>query len=89
MMTPEYLLTFSGHGPIKVQVKFKDFDGTIRVERMQAHEIEKLVSSESGVFIRDMTFDEYPFEVYKYEIDPIKNMLTIRARKTSETRNVC
>lgn len=80
MLLNEYLLLFSNKGTTKVQVKFKDFDGTVATQSMEAREIAKLVSPDSGEFLTSMTFDELPFEVYKYEIDPIKNTLTIRVR---------
>jgi hypothetical protein len=79
----EYLALFSNNGPVKVRVKFKDFDGTVAEQRMLADEIGQLVSPETGEFQSNMTFDDWPFEVYKYEIDPIKRVLTIRARKIS------
>jgi len=48
---------------------------------MEPSEIIQIVSPDGGEFRKMMTFDEWPFEVYKYEIDPIKNTLTIRARR--------
>jgi hypothetical protein len=83
-MPPEYLLLFSGEGPIRVRVRFKDFKGHVAESALYADELEKLVSPHTGGFITKMTFDEWPFEVYKYEIDPIKNVLTIRVRPMSE-----
>ncbi len=77
----EYLLLFSNQGSIAVQVKFKDFDGKVSNQSMQPNEILRILSPETGEFVRLMTFDEWPFEVYKYEIDPIKKLLIIRARK--------
>ncbi len=81
MKLNEYLLLFSNEGATKVQVKFKDFDGTVVTQSMEPREIVRLVSPENGKFMTSMTFDEWPFEVYKYEIDPIKDIVTIRARK--------
>lgn len=81
MSQSEYLSLFSNRGPIKVQVKFKDFDGYVANRAMQPDEIRRILSPETGEFLRLMTFDEWPFEVYKYEIEPIKNKLTIHARK--------
>ena len=77
----EYLLLFSNSGETKVQVKFKDFDGFVATQTMAPTEIVRLVSQENGKFLKTMTFDERPFEIYKYEIDPIRNALTIRVRK--------
>lgn len=77
----EYLLLFSNQGPITVNVKFKDFDGKVTNQSMKPKEIIRILSPETGEFVRFMSFDEWPFEVYKYEIDPIKSLLTIRARR--------
>lgn len=80
MEEAEYLRLFSKNGDLKVQVKFKDFSGTICALRMNPEEILKLISPSDGQFISKMTFDEWLFEVYKYEIDPLKKVITIRAR---------
>lgn len=77
----EYLLLFSNQGPITVQVKIKNFDGKVANQSMQPNEIRRILSPETGEFIRLMSFDELPLEIYKYELDPIKNLLTIRARR--------
>lgn len=82
MQFNEYFLLFSNSGKTKIQVKFKDFDGTVATRAMEPSEIVQLISPENGEFLTMMTFDEWPFEIYKYEIDPIKNTLTIRARKS-------
>lgn len=81
MLIPEYLVLFSGQGPIKVQVKFKDINGSISDMLMAPGEVDRLISAETGRFITKMMFDECPFEVYKYEIDPINNLLTIIVKK--------
>lgn len=77
----EYLTLFSNRGKMKVQVKFQGFNGTVVAQTMEPEEIARLVSKDGSGFLTQMTFDEWPFEVYKYEIDPIKSILTIRARK--------
>lgn len=81
MKPTEYLLLFSNSGTTKIIVKLKDFDGTVATQTMEPSEIIRLTSPESGEFLKTMSFDDWPFEVYKYEIDPIKNTLTIHARK--------
>jgi hypothetical protein len=81
MQLTEFLCLFSNSGATKIQVKFKDFDGRVATQRMEPSEISQIISPDNGEFLTTMTFDEWPFEVYKYEIDPIKNTLTIRARK--------
>lgn len=79
-MDCEYHLLFSKTGPITIKVKFKDFDGVVSNRAMEPTEIIKLVSLDLQGFKRNMTFDQWPFEVYKYEIDPIKNIITIHAQ---------
>lgn len=77
----EYLQLFSNSGKTRIKVKFKDLDDTVATQIMEPAEITRLVSPESGEFIKSMNFDDWPFEIYKYEIDPIKSTLTIYARK--------
>lgn len=79
----EYLCLFSNSGNIKVSVKFKDHCGFIAYRQMRASEIKKLVSPKGKGFLTEMTFDDWPCEVYQYEIDPIANKLTIFARKVA------
>lgn len=81
MNIPEYLSSFSGDGDIEIQVKFKGHDGFVKNEKMCAHEISALVSDFTGEFHNRMTFDEHPFEVYKYEINPAKKKLIIFAKE--------
>ncbi|RMG39967.1 MAG: hypothetical protein D6732_03545 [Methanobacteriota archaeon] len=83
MKYPEYLQMFQNEGDYKVQVCFKDFDGNVAVLSMNANEILKLIDPDKGQFYRDMMFDGWLFEVYKYEIDPIKKVVKIRARQSS------
>ena len=83
MTVKEYLDLFSNNGAVKVQVKFKDHDGSVATRTMNPIEINKLISSSGNKFIAQMTFDDWLFQVYKYEIDPIKNIITIRAKKSS------
>ncbi len=81
MNYPEYLMLFSGKGEYEVNVKFKDFSGKVINTKMFPSEIVKLISRESNDFYSMMYFDEHLFEIYKYQIDPIKKKLTIFARK--------
>lgn len=75
----EYLTLFSNKGSIRVQVKFRGFDGTVAAQAMEPEEIVRLISEEGGGFKRWLTFDEALFEILRYEIDPTRNVLTIRA----------
>lgn len=84
MQHPEYLELFSprsGAGTISVEVKFKDHDGRISDLKMSAREIEKIINPDDGEFYREMRFDDWLFDIYKYQIDPIKKKMTIMARK--------
>lgn len=80
-MTPEYLSLFSNPGPMNIEVELQDHDGSIPPNSMWPNEIIKLLSADNHSFVTEMTFDEWPFEIIKYEIDPSKNTLVIRARK--------
>lgn len=80
MNVPEYLLLFSGSGEFSVEVKFKG-DGFVPPRSATVQEITRLVNPETGGLYTAMTFDDHLFEVYKYEIDPIKKKLIIKARE--------
>lgn len=83
MNLPEYLVLFSNQGTIDVQVKFKDCDGQIAPKKMRPQEIAALISDDGDGFQTRMTFDEHPFEISKYEIDPKGNKLTLVVRMLS------
>ena len=80
----EYFELFSKSGEIKINVKFKDNRGLIASMNMNPREITKLISPIDGQFFSEMTFDDHPFEIYKYEINPLKKTLTIHARPLKE-----
>ena len=84
MEKTEYLELFSRTGELQVQVKFKNYSGTVASLRMNPEDISKLISPVDNQFFSRMFFDDWPFEIYKYEIDPIKKILTIRAREAKE-----
>jgi hypothetical protein len=48
---------------------------------MSPQEISGLISKNGTGFHTRMTFDDWPFAICKYEIDPENNQLTIVARK--------
>lgn len=81
MEIPEYLMLFSNDGDFTINVKFKDHDGSIRTLAMKTCEIVNLINPSSGEFYTEMRFDEWLFEVYNYQIDPLKKQLTIMVRK--------
>lgn len=80
MQVPEYFSLFSGEGEFSVEVKFKS-DGFVQPRRATVQAIAGLMDAEAGTFHTALTFDEHLFEVYKYEIDPLKKKLVIHARK--------
>ena len=80
MISREYLELFSRDGEIDVHVKFKNWSGTIGSRRMNPPDIINLLSPEDGQILSTMSFDDASFEIYKYQIDPIKKTLTIYAR---------
>jgi len=85
MQLNEYLLLFSNTGTTRVRVKFKGLKSSyIANQTMKPEEIVKLLSPHADGFISELTFDEHPFQVYKYEIDAIKNILTIYTRKQDD-----
>jgi hypothetical protein len=84
MQLSDYLLLFSNTGTTRVRVKFKGLDISIANQMMKPEEIVKLLSPHADGFISELTFDEHPFQVYKYEIDAIKNIFTIYARKQDD-----
>lgn len=83
MNFPEYLVLFSDEGTIDVEVNFEDHDGSISSRKMRPKEIAALISTNGKGFHTEMTFDDWPFLITKYEIEPALNKLTIVARKIS------
>lgn len=80
MNLPEYHQLFSNEGAINVRVKFEDSDVMVPPQKMQPQELAALVATDGGGFHSRLTFDGHPYTVRKYEIDPIKNTVTIFAR---------
>jgi len=84
MNLPEYHLLFSNEGAIDVSVKFEDDEIMVPPKKMKPQELAALVAVDSAGFLPRMTFDDHPYAIRKYEIDPVKNKLTIFARKKSD-----
>ena len=80
MTYPEYLNLFSNQGEYRIQVNFKDSNSCVSDISMAPSEIEKLVDQSTGLFYSKMYFDDHLHEIYKYEIDPLKNIIKIKAR---------
>ena len=81
MNLPEYLTLFSNQGNMKVHVQFKNQEGSVATQMMSPQEISALISNDRNGFHTHMTFDEHPFVICKYEIDPAKNQLLIVAKR--------
>ena len=81
MSLPEYSVLFSNEGSIAVDVRFEDDECTIAPRKMHPNELSALISNDQMGFHTCMTFDEHPFAIRKYEIDPKKNRLTLFVRK--------
>lgn len=77
MPTPEYLLVFSTEGEFIVKVKFKGGFGNVADRRIDPEQIGSLIDASTGTFVTEMTFDEHPFRIQKYEIDLKKKIFTI------------
>lgn len=84
MAFKEYLDLFSNQGNLQVRVKFKNHPGTIADQTMSPIELGKLLCPDSNSIIQKMTFDEHPFEIIKYEINPKKSLMTIHAQPLVE-----
>lgn len=63
--TIEYLLLFSNHGPIEVNVKFKGSKASIPNKKMHPEEISMLIDPDTGQFIKSMAFDEHAAQIKK------------------------
>lgn len=79
MSTKEYLSLFSNKGDFTTNVKFKKSPAMIAQQRFDSEEILSLIDPSTGTFFTEMTFDDHPFRIEKYEIDPVKKALTIHA----------
>ena len=80
MNYPEYLSLFSGQGEYQVQVHFKGSKCRVANSAMAASELVNLIDPRTDSFYRKMYFDDHLFDVYRYEIDPIKLTLNIKAK---------
>lgn len=77
---PEYLLLFSQSGSVDVRVEFEGHGAQMPNRKMAPSEIAALVADGGTRFVDRMTFDDWPFSISKYEIDPANNRLTIFAK---------
>ena len=87
MSVPEYLELFSGQGSARVRVRFRQHDGKIASLAFSPKEIISLIAPESDIFHQYLRFDDYLFEVLKYEIEPKTQTLTIVATPKQESNS--
>jgi hypothetical protein len=73
---PEFLQLFSNEGPVTVNVLTSNKK---LVSKMSMHweEINRIFDPETNTPYQFMYFDTYRGSITSYEIDPVKNMLTI------------
>jgi hypothetical protein len=76
---PEYLQMFSDEGPVRVKVKFQDKNCSIAERKMHWQELDRLMDQEAKSPFRHLFFDTFRYPVVRYEIDPVRNLLTIFA----------
>lgn len=81
MQEKEYLVLFSNDGEIEIDVKLNGSFGAIASRRMRPAEITNIISDDGGGFASELTIDEWPIVVKKYEINPQNNHLIIHAEK--------
>ena len=79
MIVPEYLELFSGQGVARVRVRFRQHDGKIASLAFSPREVLSLIAPENDTFHQYLRFNDYLFEVLKYEIEPKTQTLTIVA----------
>ena len=85
MEVPEYLELFSGQGAGRVCVRFRQHDGKITSVAFSPREVLSLIAPETDSFYQYLRFDDYLFEVLKYEIEPKTQTLTIIAIPKQES----
>ena len=77
---PEYLQLFSNEGPVTVRVRFSGKNDSHRsMAKMNMHweELHRIIDQETGMPYLSMFFDTHRCPIKRYEIDPVKNVMTI------------
>ena len=80
-MEPEYLALFSNTGNITIHVRFKDSDSSVSDQKIDAGEIQKLISPDGKSFISKMRFDDHLAEIERIEMSISKSRIILHARK--------
>ena len=86
-MEPEYLSIFSNQGDTTVRVRFDGSPASIREQRINPNELNKLVDEKEGHFLSHMYFDEHLMCIEKIEISIQKNLVTLHVRNVSPDEN--
>ncbi len=79
-MEPEYLALFSNTGNITIHVRFKDSDSSVSDQKIDAGEIQKLISPDGKSFISKMRFDDHLAEIERIEMSISKSRIILHAR---------
>lgn len=86
-MELEYLALFSNTGNIIIQVRFKDSDSSVSEQKLDAGEIQKLISPNGKSFISKMRFDDHLAEIERIDIFLSKNRIVLHARLYKKAEN--
>lgn len=78
---PEYLSLFASEGDYEISVSFRDKRQVVAKRKTTPGDFLHLVSAKDGSFRNRMNFDEWPFEIYKYQIDLAKRHITVYAQR--------
>ena len=79
-MEPEYSALFSNTGNITIHVRFKDSDSSVSDQKIDAGEIQKLISPDGKSFISKMRFDDHLAEIERIEMSISKSRIILHAR---------
>ena len=79
-MEPEYSALFSNTGNITIHVRFKDSDSSVSDQKIDAGEIQKLISPDGKSFISKMRFDDHLAEIERIEMSISKRRIILHAR---------
>lgn len=80
MELPEYLELFGKSGEFAVRVRFVNPGASIPERRLPVRELDQLLVAEGGLPVTRMTFDEWPGEIERYEIDLVEKVVTLFVR---------
>lgn len=82
---PEYLQLFSNEGEVAVKVKFAskaDSHRSMPDMKMDWRELRQITDTVTGKPYHSMYLDTYLCTIQRYEVDTVKNILTLVVGKT-------